>query len=64
MVVIYEDYKSLLQMPDHCELHILFITLKALQTFISISQTLLTTVLNTHNILNLNHESVLAYICS
>lgn len=64
MVVIYEDYKSLLQMLDHCELRILFITLKALQMFISISQTLWTRVLNTHSILNLNHESVLAYICS
>jgi len=42
MVVIYDDYKSLLQMLGHCELHILFITLKALQTFMSISQTLLT----------------------
>jgi len=51
-------------MLDHCELRIVFITLKALQTFISISQTLLIRVLNTHNILNLNHESVLACICS
>jgi len=55
MVVIYEDYKSLLQMLDHCELRILFVTHKALQIFISISQTLLIRVINTHNILNLNH---------